>query len=458
MAGIVSGWIDWWMLCGGTWLVAGCTVPVDLVDDGASAGADGTGAAVDSSGGDVDEPDGDSEDESDDESGVGECPEGSDGCACAPDDECDDGLTCTGGTCLPASVCGDGIEMPGEDCDDGNDLDADGCNVDCRVSGSLLWSGPIGDQEYGSSALRVAIDSQDFIAVAGEDSTFILETVSFVSRLDATGELQWTVAPSDCWGTRGLAVGLADEIRFGCLRSSKTEPFLINDLSLDGALDGTIATPQWPVDIVVAPGGANLTVGGSTLMTIVGDEVTTSALPSDTPSIALTQGGGLALVHNDSVDGVDGNILTTLDDAMNPSQTAWTSAGPEGHAVEVVSDSTGNLVVLGQRVIPGNFPERFPWLRKVSPDGTELWTLMLDVDSTNSFFAAAVDSHDRIVVTGYINGSSTIFKLDPDGEALWETPLTDIHVRDLAVNSHDEIVGVGNDVQTGRGWIGAFAP
>ncbi len=41
--------------------------------------------------------------------------------------------------------CGDGLVDPGEDCDDGNDIDGDGCNVDCVVSGSVRWSTEFND-------------------------------------------------------------------------------------------------------------------------------------------------------------------------------------------------------------------------------------------------------------------------------------------------------------------------
>src|SRR5688572_21025309 len=37
-------------------------------------------------------------------------------------------------------TCGDGAMQPGEECDDGNDVDGDGCNRDCRVSGQEVWT------------------------------------------------------------------------------------------------------------------------------------------------------------------------------------------------------------------------------------------------------------------------------------------------------------------------------
>lgn len=41
--------------------------------------------------------------------------------------------SCSAGTCAPPG-CGDGMTTPPEECDDGNKVDGDGCNNDCRFS------------------------------------------------------------------------------------------------------------------------------------------------------------------------------------------------------------------------------------------------------------------------------------------------------------------------------------
>jgi len=66
-----------------------------------------------------------------------ECDDAVDGWTCA------DGLSCVNGLCTAggaggtggggAGGCGDGNEDPGEECDDGNQLDADGCEADCTL-------------------------------------------------------------------------------------------------------------------------------------------------------------------------------------------------------------------------------------------------------------------------------------------------------------------------------------
>jgi cysteine-rich repeat protein len=52
----------------------------------------------------------------------------------APDGtSCGSAMICKGGACL-ASSCGDGIVTPPEECDDGNHVDGDGCDNDCKFS------------------------------------------------------------------------------------------------------------------------------------------------------------------------------------------------------------------------------------------------------------------------------------------------------------------------------------
>ncbi|HKQ71073.1 MAG TPA: hypothetical protein VJT73_17120, partial [Polyangiaceae bacterium] len=57
-------------------------------------------------------------------------------------EECDDGVLAgeygkCASKCILGPHCGDGIRQQdkGEDCDDGNHVNGDACNADCRVSG-----------------------------------------------------------------------------------------------------------------------------------------------------------------------------------------------------------------------------------------------------------------------------------------------------------------------------------
>lgn len=89
----------------------------------------------------------------------------------APGESSGDALETSTG---PVTTCGDGIVDPGEDCDDGNDEDADGCNLDCTESGSQLW-----EYEFlaGFEGRRVAVGPDDRIHVLGLEGTQLVHVL-----------------------------------------------------------------------------------------------------------------------------------------------------------------------------------------------------------------------------------------------------------------------------------------
>ncbi|MCA9709035.1 MAG: hypothetical protein KDK70_24535, partial [Myxococcales bacterium] len=116
----------------------------------------------------------------------------------------DTGTTGTTGEIPPN--CGDGIPDPDEACDDGNMIDADGCNNDCTVSGSVLWfhtqAGGVGQNEEG---FGVVVDDQGRAYVAGE--FFAVDLDFWVRQYEGDG-IGWTQsfdggATTD--GARGIA-------------------------------------------------------------------------------------------------------------------------------------------------------------------------------------------------------------------------------------------------------------
>lgn len=90
-----------------------------------------------------------------------------------------DGSESSGDETGPVSSCGDGILDEGEQCDDGNSMDADGCNADCVESGSELW-------------MHATMNAWDRIAVAPDDGIVVARSANglglvFVGQLDADG-------------------------------------------------------------------------------------------------------------------------------------------------------------------------------------------------------------------------------------------------------------------------------
>jgi len=124
------------------------------------------------------------------------CPEGTQGCPCGPNNTCDMGLQCQAGLCVHVPACGDGVVEgneacdlggqnsntgackldctkqtcgdgytgPGEACDDGNGVNGDGCETNCTKS-------PLAMDNCGQPAdgLWIQIDYDDAFSPTNPD-------------------------------------------------------------------------------------------------------------------------------------------------------------------------------------------------------------------------------------------------------------------------------------------------
>ena len=96
------------------------------------------------------------------------------------------------GQCTDVS-CGDGVVQEPEECDDGNDIDGDGCNRDCRVSGQEVWTadyaspGNVRDRCYS-----VAVDPDGNVAAIGHVTVDGQGQNLWVRQYDPDGEPMWT--------------------------------------------------------------------------------------------------------------------------------------------------------------------------------------------------------------------------------------------------------------------------
>jgi cysteine-rich repeat protein len=132
------------------------------------------------------------------------------------DEACDDGLSngtygaCAEGCGGLGRRCGDRIQDAEEQCDDGNAKDADGCNVDCVVSGSVLWedsvvpAGEIGHIEVAAGSVG---GGSTVVAATYNDP--ILGPKSLLRRYDHGGLLVWD-SPLDGIEVDDLAIGTED--------------------------------------------------------------------------------------------------------------------------------------------------------------------------------------------------------------------------------------------------------
>ncbi|MFY0538706.1 myxococcus cysteine-rich repeat containing protein [Nannocystis pusilla] len=164
--------------------------------------------------------------------------------------------------------CGDGQLDPGEVCDDGNPLDGDGCNIDCDVSGRLLWqrlSGATGRDTYHDV---VALpDGRIFVGGAvhpagGTQDRWLL-------GLDPTGAPTWErrLDAGDAI-EQALAVA-ADEAGLyaaGSIAGDDDHDLWIGRFALDGAMlwEDTVSSglgPDLATDLTLLP-SAGMVVAG----------------------------------------------------------------------------------------------------------------------------------------------------------------------------------------------------
>ncbi len=117
-----------------------------------------------------------------------------------------------------AARCGDGTIDAEELCDDGNERDGDGCNRDCRQSGSVLWERTFQGDDPGRTrddrGYRLAVDAHDGIVVVGEAAVPDARQNVFVRKYSPDGEVRWTKQPGkagddEAWAVQVLADGSA---------------------------------------------------------------------------------------------------------------------------------------------------------------------------------------------------------------------------------------------------------
>lgn len=136
--------------------------------------------------------------------------------------------------------CGDGVVVAPEACDDGNQLDGDGCNSDCQISGSQAWcKAEIGDDGGTTIGNSVAVDSEGNVIVVGYAfSAEAQARQALVAKYTHAGELAWTRRLPSAADGNGVLVRADDSIV-----ASTIEPHLFH-LTSSGELAQTLPLPD----------------------------------------------------------------------------------------------------------------------------------------------------------------------------------------------------------------------
>jgi uncharacterized delta-60 repeat protein len=328
-----------------------------------------------------------------------------------PDDSCTsgrrfhefagDGLAdaCTDRTCGNGMVDGD------EDCDDGNERDGDGCNRDCRASGTEIWT-----QTYASPgfvedrAYALAIDSVGNIAVIGHVTVQGQGANLWIRRYSSDGEVDWTWvldggAMGDEEGWSILADANDDFVVAGYVRTvDQDADAWLGKIGKDGLLvwearyDGGVGLVDQARGIAFASDGDIVALGYATPDLTTDTELWFQRRSPDGQSVRWTQlreglpggkpdrGHAVFAVQDEFVgvgyrqDQDDRQLywLTRFDGAGND---VWSEVGqpgaPPGVWTAVGGLGNGDLLLTGSREAPAGDTDL--WLQRRSPDGALLW-------------------------------------------------------------------------------------
>jgi cysteine-rich repeat protein len=355
--------------------------------------------------------------------------------------------------------CGDGMLDADEACDDGNDVDADGCNVDCTISGSVLWfHSQASSVDQNDEAFGIAVDAEGRAYVAGEIWNAVDQ--DFWVRRYVDDGIDWTRTYDGGAGNDGArAVALDSTVLYVAgyrVVAGQSHDMWLRSFTLDG-------TAVWEVGyadplggsnvgqgVAVDPGGHVIVAGNESVgdplapqadgwireYTAAGSPVWTAGYAGAAGStdsaraVATDAAGRVAVVGSETVAGQGTDLWIRVYDTNGAAQWTATYANPnalDDEAAAVAFDGDGNVIVAGYELDPV-IPWRL-WLAKYDPAGAQLWALTWDGETLEGAraFGVAVDDTGDIVVTGQhrVVGMNQLLvrKHDPDGNERWVTTI-----------------------------------
>lgn len=426
--------------------------------------------------------------------------------------------TTTTGPSIPE--CGNGIREANEDCDDGNEVEGDGCNPDCRESGVEIASfhSLLDDEDVALDVHR--LDSGDLIIAGYHDETGD-DRQAYVARYTIDGTLIWQTfrggsADRDDYAT-GVIAGPDDSVR-------------VAGWVIPSAPMGTTPRAQmWLTELDVANGDArwDFTDGAAPpdndilngLVSVPGGNIVAVGRigPNATANFAVrryavnVEGDGLDLVWSRSIDGGGGFTDFAQAIAYHPAGHLIVGGATEPTDGDfdrrmMVFDLEGNDLrppcvdgggddplsaddrIFDVDVTPDGAIVAVGRATKDLDDGNDAWIGYYPVGECEPAWvkthlddeggpggddaatAVAVDSLGRIVAVGYIhigNGDDAwIAKYEPDGTLLWEVDRLDgpgngtDRFEAVTFGDDREIIVAGRlaDVNTTDVWVVRYTP
>lgn len=304
-----------------------------------------------------------------------------------------------------APFCGDAsIDAPDELCDDGNAVDGDGCNSDCKPSGQLLWSTTYGGMlGLADDGIGCAVDGTGSIYVTGSVGVAVDNDDLWLRKYSAEGAELWT-------HKQGGNAKVKDQGRS-----------VVVDVAELVYVAGYINTLMQDNDVFVrkfAADGTPIWTKGYNGAAMLGDHASAAA---QTPTGDVVVGGAT------SVAGAGADAWLRKYTPLGA--TSWTrthagasKASDEVNALAITAD--GYIYAAGVESVTGE--GRNIWVGKFDPDGNELWSRLYNGGaSKDDYLHGAVALPDGgVVVCGYetaidIPYKSFMRRYDGAGLATW---------------------------------------
>ncbi|MEM6991777.1 MAG: hypothetical protein AAF721_14820 [Myxococcota bacterium] len=341
----------------------------------------------------------------------------------------------TGTTSGVGQQCGNGVVEGDEICDDGNAINADGCNIDCRASCTELWEDhTLGEADgLGDALWGLSVDGAGNVVATGRRPTATEGWNIWLVKFSPDGTLLWQ-QDIDAFGGddegHGVATDSGDNIILtGFVEGNGGNPRSGHFLyKLDP--DGTILWSDEP-----EPGptegywSSDVAVGADDQIVAVGTR-------------AEAAGYSIWVRAYDS----DGGISWT-------EQVPQTVAGTDNRAQAVAVDSTGTIYVGGYEWVGGSNSRA--WLRQYDAGGTAGWTVTREgsANGLDMYRSLAFAANGDVVAVGLGTiageGQSALFdRYDNDGNEVWLSTIGDEGddgAFDVVVDSDGNIVIAGNN-------------
>lgn len=409
-----------------------------------------------------------------------------------------------GSSGAPEPVCGDGQVDDPELCDDGDDVDGNGCNVDCVPSGQLLWStthaGMLGFTDEG---LGCDVDGTGSIYVVGLTALSAADEDLWLRKYAAGGEALWTQTYAGSAKLkdqgRGVVVDAAELVYAAGFANvlEQSNNSVVRKYAADGMPVWTksfngVASLGDIASAVVQTKTGDVLVGGATGVTDAGNDTWLRKYSAagavlwtryyagagkghdETNALAVTDDGGYFYAAGiESVVGEGRNLWLAkydIDGNLLWSRLYNGAASKDDHLYAAVAMADGGVVVCGYETSVG-----IPWssfLRRYDANGLVVWT---EVDAGPEELGALCYGLDRagngdILLAGAAIAGTTreprLRRLAPDGTPLWSTVVVGAgkgssQARCVREAPDGTVVAVGGQDEGTDGrdaWVARFTP